>query len=636
MIILITSFAMNKFYYIFFILSLLSFLSIAQNLKDTIDLQEIEVSASRFKNHFFQSGKKIQEIDSIRKEFFSMNSVSDILNYGTSVFAKNYAPGAIASTSIRGGNAQQTAVLWNGVNINHPMLGQADFSQYITALFDHINIEYGASSALWGSGAVNGNIQFDNTFSSQFLSDIKCRFGSFNTYSLFGKINFAKQKFQTYVKPYYVYSKNDYSIGDSLKLKNADFSIQGLMGGVSYQFNAYHHIQWHSWYNENNRHIPNNYFFNNYAANQWDKNFRNTLQYTYTKNKIKTDLKFSYLNDVLNYKDTLARINSYSNVHTFQTEEIGYFSISNNTSLSFGHQWIYNLALTNNYLNNECLNRHSVFAGWKQDLKGFRYNIILRKEWANIRSQIPFTGNVGFEYQWFSFLKLKGQASLFYRLPTLNDLFWKSSGNKDLKPESGYHYEGGIVWDFIVSSIKLKIHSEMTAFNKWTNNWIIWLPGGSGQPVPKNIAVVWSRGTETDNYLLVKTSSGFMQIGMSSAYVLSTIEKSDLENDASIGRQLIYTPRYNINGYSKFKFKNFISLITYQYVGYRFVSSDNLQWLKPYSVINFSGGYHFKFYRHTIQCIVGINNILNISYMIVSQRPMPGRNYFLQIDWNFE
>jgi len=626
---------MNKLYYITFILFYSSFLGISQNLEDTIALQEIEVTATRFKNRFFQSGKKIQEIDSIQKEFFSMNSVSDILNYGTSVFVKNYAPGAIASSSIRGGNAQQTAVLWNGININHPMLGQADFSQFMTSLFDDISLEYGASSALWGSGAVNGNIQLNNTFSSKFLSNLKCLYGSFNTYSLFGKINLAKQKIQTYVKPYYVYSKNDYWIGDSLKLKNADYSIKGIMGGVFYQFNAFHSVQFHSWYNENIRSIPNNYYFNNYAANQWDRNFRNTLQYTYIKNKIKTDLKFSYLNDVLNYNDTLVRINSYSNVHTFQTEEIGYFTISNTISLSFGHQWIYNLAITNNYLNNETLNRHSVFAGLKQEIKKLRYHIIIRQEWANIKSQIPVTGNFGAEYQCFSYLKLKGQASLFYRLPTLNDLFWKNSGNKDLKPESGYHYEGGIVWDFILPSKKLKIHSEMTAFNKWTNNWIIWLPGGSGQPVPKNIAVVWSRGTETDNYVLYHKAKTFLKMGINSAYVLSTIEKSDLVNDASIGKQLIYTPRYNVNGYLQFKLKNFATLLTYQYVGYRFVSSDNLQWLEPYYVLNYSGSYCFKFYNFTIQCIVGINNILNTSYMIVSQRPMPGRNYFIQLNFNY-
>lgn len=61
---------MNKLYYITFILFYSSFLGISQNLEDTIALQEIEVTATRFKNRFFQSGKKIQEIDSIQKEFF--------------------------------------------------------------------------------------------------------------------------------------------------------------------------------------------------------------------------------------------------------------------------------------------------------------------------------------------------------------------------------------------------------------------------------------------------------------------------------------------------------------------------------------------------------------------------------------
>lgn len=613
-----------------FALLLISFFIKAQ-VKDTIHLPSVEVAASSFqlKDQQFNTGKKIQTIDSIIHQVYALNTLSDILNYQTSVFVKNYAPGSISSTSIRGGNAQQTIVLWNGININSPMLGQADFSQYPAGLFDNISIEYGASSSLWGSGAINGAIRLEQNLSKNQNSYIQYRYGSFNSHQFLSKINCNINKFQFQIQPYYSYSKNNYLIRDSIELKHADFNNKGITTSAAYQWKN-HKLQIHSWYNENNRNIPNNYFFNTYASHQLDKNFRNVLDYIYSKNTWESGIKLSYINDILNYTDTLARIYSYSNVHTFQTEENIYKFISN-IQISAGHQWIYNLAITNNYLNNETLNRHSVYAGIKHQIKKFKYNIIIRKEWANISSAIPVTGNIGAEISLNKFLSLKTQASTFYRIPTLNDLFWKGSGDKTLQPESGYHYEGGLVLNIKINQLHSEFFSELTAFNKYTDNWIMWLPGGSGQPVPANLSNVWSRGTETNNYLLIHYKNGKIKTGISSAYILSTIEKSKMNNDASIGKQLIYTPRYNINGSLQVFYKKTFLLFTHQYVGYRFISSDNLQYLEPYYISNFSIGQKLSYKKISFQLVIGINNIFNTSYMIVSQRPMPGRNYFIQL-----
>ena len=41
---------------------------------------------------------------------------------------KNYGPGQLATIALRGTSAQHTAVLWNGLNIMLPTLGQNDFA----------------------------------------------------------------------------------------------------------------------------------------------------------------------------------------------------------------------------------------------------------------------------------------------------------------------------------------------------------------------------------------------------------------------------------------------------------------------------------------------------------------------------
>ena len=128
--------------------------------QDTISLKTIDVIT--LKENISQIGKKIEPIDSIIKQQFKFNSVADLLNLNSSIFIKNYGPGGLSSSAFRGGNASQTAILWNGLNIQNAMLGQCDLTLMPNLLFENIQIEYGGSSSLWGSGAVGGSIHLNN------------------------------------------------------------------------------------------------------------------------------------------------------------------------------------------------------------------------------------------------------------------------------------------------------------------------------------------------------------------------------------------------------------------------------------------------------------------------------------------
>ena len=94
--------------------------------QDTVALKDVEISAKKIE--LSQIGKKTEAIDSTVKEQFKYTSIADLLSYNSSVFIKNYGPGGLATTAFRGGNASQTAVLWNGFNLQNAMLGQADLS----------------------------------------------------------------------------------------------------------------------------------------------------------------------------------------------------------------------------------------------------------------------------------------------------------------------------------------------------------------------------------------------------------------------------------------------------------------------------------------------------------------------------
>ena len=69
--------------------------------------------------------------------------------------------GGTATPSFRGTGASHTQIAWNGININHPMLGQSDLSLIPAGLIDDIQIFYGGASMALNSGGIGGIINLE-------------------------------------------------------------------------------------------------------------------------------------------------------------------------------------------------------------------------------------------------------------------------------------------------------------------------------------------------------------------------------------------------------------------------------------------------------------------------------------------
>ena len=92
--------------------------------QDTLTLDQIEVRSSTIRN---------QDIGSISNQWttttintLAQQSLPNLLASQTGTYIKNYGPGGLATSSIRGGSASHTILLWNGMPIQSPMLGQLD------------------------------------------------------------------------------------------------------------------------------------------------------------------------------------------------------------------------------------------------------------------------------------------------------------------------------------------------------------------------------------------------------------------------------------------------------------------------------------------------------------------------------
>ena len=124
------------------------------------ELEEFILKSGHNKN--YNEGKNSIKIDKNYREVYQTQNTSEQLSLLLPIYIKNYGNNMSAGISMRGTGSEHTAVNWNGININNPMLGVAAFSSLYLNLSDQLYIQPGGNSATGGSGAIGGSINLDD------------------------------------------------------------------------------------------------------------------------------------------------------------------------------------------------------------------------------------------------------------------------------------------------------------------------------------------------------------------------------------------------------------------------------------------------------------------------------------------
>lgn len=623
-------------------------LKLQAQTKDTTLHQLQEVVILQNKQEQFETSKKHSEIDSLTLNRYNTSSLADLLANQSTIHIKSYGNGNIVSTSMRGGNANHTALLWNGLNIQNTMLGQPDLSIVPTALFNNVSLEYGGGSAIWGSGAIGGSIHLQNNtgFNQGFKTKLQMSLGSFDSRKISSGVLLSYKKIVSNTVIYYNTCGNNYNYKDTTDKENpnkqvthANYISKGLMQELSFLVTPFQKINIRAWYNVVNRNLPS---FTGVTAkkNQVDDNLKLNADWNYTKRNLNSIIRLGYFNDKLNYNDTLSNyLVSKNTIKTFIAESDNTYKYKNH-QINLGANFTnYKSVLFSASKNEDTSYYHNLtkltfFAAYKLSLLNskFNYNLVIRKEFTS-QTEIPFTGNTGIRYQLVKQLAAKVNANSSFRQPSLSDLYWNPGGNPNLKPEESYEIDGGLELNYSKNNFSALI--EATYFNRHVKNWIMWLPSEKSYWIPRNLPNVYSRGTETKTELTYLKKDILLKLIINTAYVLSTNQEKISENDNSVGRQLIYTPRYNGQATLLLNYKNISLLFNNNYTGYRFTTADNTSWLSPYYLANVKFSYSYSFSTVNMKLFGSINNVFNKNYVVVQNTPMPLRNYEVGISMNY-
>ena len=152
---------------------------------------------------------------------------------------------------------------------------------------------------------------------------------------------------------------------------------------------------------------------------------------------------------------------------------------------------------------------------------------------------------------------------------------------------------------------------------------------------PENINEVLARGAEVGLNLWWEVLKGKISLDNNYSFCKSTSEKVNSTQDASLGKQLIYIPVHSFNATLTLKRNEFYLSYNFLFVSKRYTGTDNETYMPAYSLSNIIFGKNVHLKKITVSLQLQINNLLDLDYQSIVNRPMPGRNYAVTLKFNF-
>lgn len=598
--------------------ALLCFQGFAQDFP-ALQLEEIILSDSQLKK-FSESQTVLTLNDSVIIRH--QGTFTQLMQLKTPFFFKENGAGMVSSVSFRGTTAQQTAVLWNGININSQLNGQTDFNTLNASDFSAMDIRLGGGSSIYGSGAIGGSVHLHQTaiLNQPLSSRFQLSYGSFETVQSHYRFQIGNKRWATRLNLTRNQSNNDYPyLQTSQKNQNGGYYNQSIAASIVFKINENNRLSYDVQAYDGRRDFSGTLTVQN-ANRYFDQNSRQLLTWMYQHEKWTSQLKFAYLTELYQfYENKNTRFYQFGSVQTF----IGRYDLSwkpnARSELNLLTDFTQNEGRGTNFLDQtRQIFTQSVL--WKQSINTYwTYESSLRIEKTTVYDS-PILFSIGTQYAISKKTALKANVSRNYRIPTFNDLYWQGSGNADLNPEYAMQGEIGWVWNHQ----KTKVNGQF--FYIKLDDLLRWIPNASGVWRPENTAEVHSFGYEVMAQKEFNFLGNPMQIQAQYAYTIS-------ENQA-LQKQLIYVPFHLANGQINYAIHRWMIFSQWRYNGSVFTSSDHAAQLKDYHLMHVGTHYHFgknKIFRVGMQ----VQNLWNVNYQNVVARPMPGRHYNANLTLNF-
>lgn len=604
-----------------------------QNDSTALKVDSVLIFAEKTKSIQHSTLEKL----SIDKKFSINNaSLSSVLSQKASVYIKSYGNGQLASISLNGFNANQTNISWNGVQINNPMLHTSDLN--LLKIGSNQKVEISMQNA--DNIAGNINLKHQAIFKPTHYLKTSLFFGSFIHSE--GKLNYryADKKIYNHTLISYQASQNNFKYknpslppeNNTLKQKNAEVKGLDIEEIFIVKLNARHQIKIFGKYALYDRNIPPTLYETQATENQKDEFILGKMAWQHQYLGLFTELSSAYVYQKINYSFSPTSSNALSFANAWQNHFKLRKKFKSNTTLylKLAHQL--ETGNSANYKQIQQRNRWNINTSIAQKFSFFDASVGFNQLMVGNQFS-PFLPNASFR------LHIKNQPAkislgLNYaskvRFPSLNDLYWTPGGNADLKVEKSQD----IRFDFQLEKQlqRFTFYNKLEIYNVWAENYIQWQPTQYSYWQPINIGDVYSRGFSNHfdfSYRFTKK----MKIKSALDFAHTRITR---QNNT---KQLIYVPYFSIDWSIGFSSKWINIGVNQHYTDQRFASADHSKRLSPFYLLDLHLSKAFRFKnKDNLQVNFSLKNILNQNYFYVINRPTPGINFLIgiQYKWNFK
>lgn len=643
----------------------------------TIELPDVVAGATRPLNDI---GIQRTVIDSLALKENIAQSMADVLAYNSGLFVKNHGRATLSTVAFRGTSPSHTAVTWNGMEINSPMLGMTDFSLIPSYFIDKTTLLHGSSSVGQIGGGLGGAVQLSTSkpatdgWDVQYVQGI----GSYASYDEFLKIGYSGGRWHSRTRAVVSSSENDYTYRNHDKKENIYDENHHIVGqyypkernrnAAFHDFHLLHEIYYDThargefglklWYVDSRRELPLltvDYTDDlDFVNEQSEQTFRGVATWNLLRNSYRmevdggysfTDLHYDYKRDSGN-GEMKAMTRSRSYAHTIYGNAVANFYLKRTLLVEIAlkaHQYLvksYDInpfagSSGNTIFGYDKGRLHltgAVTARWRP-FHRWGLGVTLREELVG-KELTPLIPAVFADYTAIKRcnLVIKASASRNVRYPSLNDLYFLPGGNSKLRHESGWSYDLGAQIS-IGKAERYALTASVSWFDSHVDDWIEWLPTSKGFFSPRNVKSVHSYGVEIKTDLTLNLGKGW-RMNLDGAYSW-TPSVNDGEKyspaDNSVGRQLPYIPKVSASLNGRLSWRDWTLHYKWLHYSRRYTQSSNADKLSgtlpTYYMNVMSLERMFRWRPLDLSVKFVINNLFDEEYLSVLSRPMPGINF---------
>lgn len=584
------------------------------------------VELSNNRHYTFQPTLRIFTNSDLQKQ--PAQQLANLLDYSTGFFIKQYGFANLATMSNRGGTASQTQIIWEGISVQNPMLGQTDLNLLPLSMMDEVGIQTQSNSSFTGNASLGGTVYFQTQRAA--LQGVRGQsmlsVGSFGQLRQLLRLDVGGKQWLWRGRVLHQQANNDYPYLD-INAFGYPKPIRRLSNSRLQQWSALQEyyltvsprleLTVKSWYQRSFRQLPPTLLQTQSDDQQHDESWRTIAQGRVRHTHSVTTFKQSFIWERLDY--TSSSILSKSQFITTQTEVSHKHIINARHVLEFGSQYNYLQARSNGYSFSPSQHRLAAFAHYQLTniTETRRLTAHARGEYASPRYTLASAAVSMIQTfaQWHTvFINLAQN----YRLPTFNDWYWAVGGNPNLRTEYSQQTEAGYTLRYQTNQQAAFI--QLQTYSSWVQNLINWQPDPqTGLWSVFNVGKVWSRGIQAEaRYRTQWTKHFASELATQYAYTRTSDQLRPLQ-------QLLYTPLHKANAQLTIQYRQLSASYQHQYTAVRYLENSNQNALPAYQVANASASYRMRL--PSLQCQLGIHlyNLWNVDYQIMANRPMPRR-----------